>query len=401
MKSRGAITLAVVWGLALPGYRYEFPRDHFNHPDYQTEWWYYTGNVHTQEGRKFGFELTFFRQGINREAQPDGAWDVRDVWMAHLALSDIDGGRFFHTERLNRAGAGIAGAEQTQGLVWNGNWQARIGDGVSQQLAAVADHFAFEFDLHSAKPPVVHGVNGVSQKAEGEGRASHYISLTRLVTKGTITVDGKPYGVDGLSWMDHEFFTHQLEANQAGWDWFSLQFDDGTELMLFRLRRKDGGVDPYSAGTYVDARGIATHLTARDFSLAPGKTWNRYPIAWDIAVPSLALRLSLSTRLPQQELTSKAATYWEGAIECNGTRHGSGYLEMTGYAAPVPLSAALTRSGVNGIWRSRAPVASNTALPMAAAITVMDVSPAPVASSSGRFTSTHSTLGSAKPSGKV
>ncbi len=239
-----------------------------------------------------------------------------------------------------------------------------------------------------------------ARRLKALGRASHYISLTRLVTHGTLTLDGKQYPVDGLSWMDHEFFTHQLEADQVGWDWFSLQFDDGTELMLFRIRRKDGTIDPYSSGTYVDARGHATHLAMRDFSLAPAKTWKKYPIAWNLAVPSLDLKLALSTRLPQQELTGNV-TYWEGAIECTGTKHGAGYLEMTGYAAPVPLSAALTRSGVNGIWRSLAPVASKTALPMAAAITVMDVSPAPVASSSGRFTSTHSTLGSAKPSGKV
>lgn len=348
MKNRPAIALMVVWGVALPGYHYEFPRDHYSHPDYQTEWWYYTGNVHTAEGRKFGFELTFFRQGVERDAKPAEVWDVRDVWMAHLALSDIDGGRFFHTERLNRAGAGIADADEAQGAVWNGNWRAQVGDGTTQQLQAVAENFSFELNLKSAKAPVINGLNGVSQKAEGAGRASHYISLTRLVTGGTITLDGKQYTVDGLSWMDHEFFTHQLEPDQVGWDWFSLQFDDGSELMLFRIRRKDGTVDPYSAGTYVDAKGHATHLMVRDFSLASGKTWKSYPIAWNIAVPSLALQLSLSTRLPQQELTG-TTTYWEGAVECAGTKHGVGYLEMTGYAAPVPLSAALTRSGVNGI----------------------------------------------------
>ncbi|HUA18833.1 MAG TPA: lipocalin-like domain-containing protein [Bryobacteraceae bacterium] len=400
MKNRPALALMAIWGVALPGYHYEFPRDHYNHPEYQTEWWYYTGNLHTAEGRKFGFELTFFRQGVDRSAQKTDVWDVRDVWMAHLALSDIDGGRFFHTERLNRAGAGVAGADQAQEAIWNGNWRAHIGDGTAQQLRAVADNFSVELSLKSVKPPVIHGVNGVSQKAQGAGRASHYISLTRLITHGMLTLDGKQYAVDGLSWMDHEFFTHQLEPDQVGWDWFSLQFDDGTELMLFRIRRQDGAIDSYSAGTYVDAKGRATHLSVRDFSLAPGRTWKRYPIAWDIAVPSLDLKLALSTRLPQQELTG-AVTYWEGAIECNGTKRGAGYLEMTGYTAPVPLSAALTRSGVNGIWRNRAPVASKTAFPIAAAMTVIDVSPAPVASSSGRFTSTHSTLGSAKPSGRV
>src|SRR5437660_6967978 len=185
--------------LAVPGYRYEFPRDHFNHPEFQTEWWYYTGNLHTTEGRRFGFELTFFRQGVDRESPPVNVWDVREVWMAHLALSDIDGGRFLHTERFNRSGAGIAGADQAQARVWNGNWQVRW-QPPSQQLQAVAEGFSFELSLRSEKPPVIHGANGVSQKAEGLGRASHYISLTRLATTGVMAIEGKQFTVEGQSW---------------------------------------------------------------------------------------------------------------------------------------------------------------------------------------------------------
>jgi len=381
MKNKSGLSLAMVCALAfdlfgvngtpyrvaLPGYRYEFPRDHFNHPDFQTEWWYYTGNLHTAQGRRFGFDLTFFRQGVDRDMQPATArdahpanvWDVKDVWMAHLALSDIDGGRFFHTERLNRAAGGIAGADLERGSVWNGNWQASwqldrhaSGGVASQRLEAVADQFSLDLALRSAKPPVIHGKDGVSQKAEGAGHASHYISLTRLVTKGVITLDGTKFDVEGLSWMDHEFFTHQLEPAQSGWDWMSLQFDDGSEIMLFRLRRKDGAVDPYSAGTYIDAQGRASPLAVSDFSLAPGKTWispasgGRYPIEWTIRVFPLDLELSLSTRLPQQELTGKtraAPPYWEGAIECSGARKDRpvkavGYLEMTGYAGAAPLA---------------------------------------------------------------
>ena len=279
--------------------------------------------------------------------------------MAHLALSDIDGGHFFHTERLNRSGRGIAGADLERASVWNGNWQAswRLdphapGGVASQTLDAVADQFSFDLSLRSDKPPVIHGQNGVSQKAAGPGRASHYISFTRLLTSGTVTLDGQKFAVEGLSWMDHEFFTHQLEPNQSGWDWLSLQLDDGGDLMLFRLRRKDGTIDPYSAGTYIDFRGHATPLTEADFSLTPGKTWSspttggRYPIEWTIQVPSLQLELALSTRLPQQELTGNTRTappYWEGAIECSGTRNSRpmkavGYLEMTGYTGAPPLS---------------------------------------------------------------
>jgi predicted secreted hydrolase len=360
MKNSATVSLLVAFSLfgssadsyraAMPGYRYTFPADHFNHPDFQTEWWYYTGNLHTADGRRFGFELTFFRHGVDREPRPLGVWDVRDVWLAHLALSDINGNQFFHTERLNRAGPGIAGADLGQARVWNGNWQVRW-QAPGQRIQAVADRFSIDLSLRSDKPPVIHGINGVSQKAEGPGRASHYISLTRLITQGALIVDGKKFEVDGLTWMDHEFFTHQLESNQSGWDWFSLQFDDGSEMMLFRIRRKDGSADPFSAGTYIDQAGRTAHLPANMFSVAPGKTWKspetggEYPIEWTIQVPSLQLAVSLTTRLPQQELTTKGRTtsaYWEGAIEVTGTKanrplKGAGYLEMTGYAGPVRM----------------------------------------------------------------
>ena len=323
---------------ALPGYRYEFPRDHFNHPEFQTEWWYYTGNVRDTQGRRFGFELTFFRQGIDRSAEPAAVWDVRDAWFAHLALSDIDGGKFLHAERLSRSSAGLAGASLDQARVWNGNWHVewdlRTG---KQQMQAIDPRFSFNLNLRPLKPPVIHGVQGISQKAAGAGHASHYISFTRLETHGTLVLDGREFVVEGLSWMDHEFFTHQLDAAQSGWDWFSLQFDDGAELMLFRLRRKDGTADPYSAGTFVDARGRTIHLTRDTFSVTPGKLWNRYPVEWAVGVPSLGIDVQIATRLPQQEIESKENRYWEGAVEITGTRHGSGYLEMTGYAALVRL----------------------------------------------------------------
>jgi predicted secreted hydrolase len=330
--------------LALPNYRFEFPRDHFNHPDFQTEWWYYTGNVRNAQGRRFGFDLTFFRQAVNRRAAPQGVWDLKDMWMAHLALSDIEGGQFLHTERLNRAGPGVAGADLKQARVWNGNWQAQWAGG-TQTLEAVADRFSFQLSLKPDKPPVIHGQNGVSQKAEGKGKASHYISFTRLATSGVIMLDGKRFMVEGSSWMDHEFFSHQLDPSQNGWDWFSLQLGDGTEFMLFRLRRKDGSMDPYSAGTYIDSQGKATHLAANDFTLTPGKTWTsaatggRYPVEWTIQVPSLNLNAAVRTPLAQQEITG-GTTYWEGAIDISATRlgrhvSGVGYLEMTGYVGPI------------------------------------------------------------------
>lgn len=361
MKSRfSCITAALIllqplpaqYRTALPGYRYEFPRDHFSHTDFQTEWWYYTGNLRSPDGHRFGFELTFFRQAASRDAAKTGAWDLRDLYLAHLALSDLDGGKFYHAERINRSGPGIAAVSESLGHVWNGNWQIQW-HGNDQELQAIDERFQLHLTLHPEKLPVIHGENGVSQKAAGPGRASHYISLTRLATSGAIELGNKKLEVRGASWMDHEFFTHQLESGQAGWDWLSLQLADNTELMLFHIRRKDGSIDPYSAGTYVDANGKTTHLRSADFALQPaGESWTspftraRYPIHWKIAIPKLKIELEAKTPLESQELTGKTAlapNYWEGAISVAGRRDqqslsGMGYLEMTGYDRPVQLA---------------------------------------------------------------
>jgi predicted secreted hydrolase len=330
---------------ALPGYHYEFPRDHFNHPDYQTEWWYTTGNLTASDGHHYGFELTFFRQGVERDPSKKETWDIQDLYLTHLALSDLDGGKFYHSERTNRAGPGLAGIDEQQKRIWNGNWEIRW-EGNAVTLRASDDGFSLAFSLHSEKPPVIHGVNGVSQKAAGEGRASHYISLTRLLTSGTIEMADRSITVRGSSWMDHEFFTHSMDAEQVGWDWLSLQLEDDTEVMLYRLRRKDGSADPYSSGTYVNAEGKSVHLTAADFRLLlTGETWTsdvtraKYPVAWSVEIPKLGLKLVTTTRLQSQELprgSKIAPSYWEGAIVIEGMRDGAGvrgvgYLEMTGY----------------------------------------------------------------------
>src|SRR5271165_1721574 len=211
MKSRLALALLLVIGAAsllaqyqqaLPGYKYEFPRDHFDHPAYKTEWWYYTGNLKSSDGHRFGFELTFFRQGVTRTGASQSDWDVRDLYLAHLALSDIDGKRFYHTERLNRAGPGIAGASLQGQKVWNGNWQVEWSNG-EQHLRAMAGDFSLDFVLRPGKPPVIHGWNGISQKGPGEGNASHYISFTQLLTSGTVILSGTSHSVAGISWMDH------------------------------------------------------------------------------------------------------------------------------------------------------------------------------------------------------
>ena len=313
------------------------------------EWWYYTGNVKSADGHRFGFELTFFRQGVDRDSKTISTWGVRDFYFAHLALSDLDGGKFLHAERTNRAGPGIAGVSEADDRIWNGNWQVTWRSD-EQILQAVDERFALLFTLRPVKPPVIHGESGISQKAEGAGHASHYISLTRLNTQGEIELGGRKFSVTGAAWMDHEFFTHQLEADQVGWDWMSIQLDDNSELMLFHVRHKDGSIDPYSAGTFVDARGDTTRLRRDEFSLEPmGDTWVSsvtravYPIRWKISIPRLGIGLEASTSLPSQELASSAGfvpAYWEGAVAFAGTKGGSsiggvGYLEMTGYDHPI------------------------------------------------------------------
>jgi len=341
--------LAAQYRTAVPGYRFEFPRDYFDHADFQTEWWYYTGNLRTTNGHRYGFELTFFRQAVSRDPAQAATWDVKDIYLTHLALSDLEGQKFYHSERTNRAGPGIAGVSASIARIWNGNWKIQW-NGADQKLQAIDKQFQLLLTLHPEKPPVIHGENGESQKSEGAGHASYYFSLTRLAASGQLELNGQTLEVTGLAWMDHEFFTHQLESSQVGWDWLSLQLEDNTELMLFRIRRKDSSLDPFSAGTYVDAQGKFTHLRANDFILQPlGESWTSpvthatYPIAWKIVIPKLEIELEAHTSLAAQEFAGKtkiAPSYWEGAIQLSGHRgksplEGVGYLEMTGYDRPV------------------------------------------------------------------
>jgi predicted secreted hydrolase len=266
--------------------------------------------------------------------------------MAHLALSDVTRQRFYHEERLNRAGPGITGTDEKTGLVWNGNWQVQIGER-DEELRGVGAKFGLGLKMVPAKPPVINGQNGVSLKAGGAGHASHYFSLTRLLTAGEINLDGKVYQVEGTSWMDHEFFSGAMAADESGWDWLSVQLEDGSELMLYRLRHRDRSIDPYSSGSYVDAQGKNEFLTAKDFTMKPsGGNWTSaqtkatYPLQWHILVARLGLELNVTTPLREQELVaSYGPSYWEGSVDIAGQRgekplKGVGYLEMTGYAKP-------------------------------------------------------------------
>ncbi|HWC98549.1 MAG TPA: lipocalin-like domain-containing protein [Candidatus Sulfopaludibacter sp.] len=322
---------------ALPGYRYEFPRDHFNHPEFQTEWWYYTGNVQARDGHRYGFELVFFRRGREASQTNPSVWRVDDLYLAHLALTDIDGRKFRSVQRLNRAGPGVAGVSMSEGRIWNGNWTVQWQTpGDVQTLSAIAEGIQFHLRLTPRKPVVIHGENGVSQTGAAPGQASYYTSFPLLEVEGTL--NGAE--VVGTAWMDHEWFTSLMDPGQVGWDWFSAQLENNTQLMLFQIRRTDGSEDPHSSATYIDPAGRATFLARQDFALRPLEFWTspkthaRYPVKWHLEIPRLHVSLDCEAALPNQELTGEgegASTYWEGAARYSGSVRGVGYLEMTGY----------------------------------------------------------------------
>jgi predicted secreted hydrolase len=335
---------SATWSEAEPGYQHSFPRDHASHEPFAIEWWYYTGNLATKEGRRFGYQLTFFRVGVAREPMNHSRWALRNLYMAHFAISDIERESFHSFERINRAGIGWAGAEESTYHVWNEDWEARL-DARDHLLAARDGDHRLELRLSPAKPEVIHGQDGISQKGPSEGNASHYYSLTRLQTSGRVIVGGQAFEVEGLSWMDHEFGTSFLEEGQVGWDWFSIQLDDGRDLMLFQIRRRDGSVDPRSSATLIESDGRAIHIPLGEFSLASSEVWQskessaNYPLAWTIEMPSFGLRLNVKAAFEDQELRtteSTGVTYWEGSVAVDGASGdnrvaGRGYLEMTGY----------------------------------------------------------------------
>ena len=333
------------WRQAEAGYVLQFPRDHGSHPEYRVEWWYYTGNLSSDDGRRFGYQVTFFRIGVDPAPDNPSRWAVRDLFMAHLAVTDMAAGRQLVAERLDRGGVGWAGARAGTLDVWNGDWHADL-DGDTHRVRALDREFGVDLRLEPGKGTTIHGGDGFSRKGTQEGNASYYYSMTRMPTRGRLVVDGETVGVSGVSWMDHEFGTTLLEPSQVGWDWFSLQLDDGSDLMVFQLRGADGGPDPHSAGTWVDAAGVATPLGAGEFTLVPGRRWSSptsgaaYPVEWRVELPGRAARLEISAAVDAQELDTDASTgviYWEGAVTVRGqvgerAVNGRGYLEMTGYA---------------------------------------------------------------------
>ena len=338
---------AEAFRLALPGYTFSFPRDHYAHEEFRTEWWYYTGHLRTQGGEEYGYQVTFFRSGLAEARTNPSRWAARNLYLAHFALSDVSRKTFRYFERVNRAAMGQAGAGEKEFRVWVGDWEVK-GGGATQQLKAREGESALDLALIAEKAPVIHGENGVTRKGAGRSQSSHYYSLTRMKTEGTLVMQGLAQPVTGSSWMDHEFGSSALAPGQVGWDWFSLQFDDGTNLMIYVIRKADGDSDRFSAGTWVGADGRSTLLRQSDFTIEPLEHWvsprtkGRYPIRWRLRVAPMALDAIVTPAFPDQELDTAKSTrviYWEGAASATGAiagrpLRGRGYVEMTGYAAP-------------------------------------------------------------------
>jgi predicted secreted hydrolase len=320
-------------------YGYQFPRDHFSHPEFKTEWWYYTGNVRTTAGHRYGFELVFFRQAQQHDSTNSSAWRIDDLYLAHLALTDIDSPSFRFYDRVNRAGPGIAGVSLDDARIWNGNWQAswNLATG-AQTLTAIENGSRLTLHLAPRTLPIIHGENGISLKSETPGHASHYVSFPLLAAEGSIN----GAAITGTAWMDHEWFTNALEESAQGWDWFSVQMDNKTELMVSEMRYRDRA--PFVAGTFIDATGRSAALKGAEISMQPLDWWRsprtgaRYPIRWRITVPSRGITLDCVAAIPNQELAfSTAPVYWEGAVRYSGSHSGVGYMELTGYAKPVKI----------------------------------------------------------------
>lgn len=331
---------------ALPGYEYTFPRDHGSHPEFRTEWWYVTGNVATPDGREFGYELTIFRNGVPGagDAAQRSPLVAGQVFLGHFAISDIANKRHQSWERIGREGFAQASASTETLDVRLGDWSLALAPDGAILLRAQQDHGALDLTLRPQRPFVIHGRDGVHQKSEKAGQASHYISFTRLETTGTLTWDGKQHAVRGLSWKDHEFGSDQLGEDETGWDWFALQLESGEDLMVYQIRRKDGTANAFSLGTLVDAQGQKTELPGSAYTIRATGSWKSphsgavYPMGWVITVPGRG-ELVVTERFADQEMRTTRYTgtvYWEGAVSVTGTwdgkpARGVGYTELVGY----------------------------------------------------------------------
>ena len=332
--------------------RLTFPADLGAHPDFRTEWWYYTGNLQqTPEGRHFGFELTIFRVGLlppTAELPNDSTWAGRDVYFAHFALSDIAAEHFYAFQRYSRPDPGLAGAQADPYHVWLEDWNITERAPGVYQLQAEQEEVTLDLTLTDEMGVVLHGENGYSRKGKSPANASYYYSQPRLRADGFVQLSDDKYAVNGLAWNDHEFSTSALDEDQIGWDWFSMQFDDGRALMLFQLRERDGKTSDASSGTFIAADGTAQSLHKPDFEIDVLETWRSphtqagYPSSWKIRIDRFDCLLDVQPWMADQELNFPPITYWEGAVRfegaCGGVPvRGNGYIELTGYSGTIPL----------------------------------------------------------------
>ncbi len=330
----------------------QFPRDLGPHEAYQTEWWYYTGNLEAENGRRFGYQFTIFRRSLEPESEiapveNPSDWRSNQIYLAHFTISDIEDEQFFASERFSRGAANLAGAQSEPYRVWLEDWSAsEIAPGKTR-IQASSDQVALDIILSETMPPVLHGDGGLSQKGPEPGNASYYYSIVQQETSGHLAVGEESFAVDGLSWKDHEYSTSALSPGSVGWDWFSLQLDNGMALMLFQIRRDDGSIEPYSSGSFIERDGTVQDLGHEDWQLDVLDTWisptsgAEYPARWRLRIPDLDLDLEGQAAMADQEL-AVSTVYWEGAADFLGTLAGEpvgarGYVEMTGYAGtPSP-----------------------------------------------------------------
>ncbi|WP_428610460.1 lipocalin-like domain-containing protein [Sedimenticola sp.] len=319
---------------------FRFPQDHGGHPRYRNEWWYFTGNLYNETGRRFGYQVTFFRYSLTPPNLGDSRsrWADNPVWMAHVALTDVKGKRHLTEERLVRSGPGLAGVEAEPFQVWVEDWRlSGKGSSFPWQIHIKSKAFDIALDLTPTVGVILQGDRGLSQKGPQAGNASYYYSVPRLHTKGSVTLDGRSYPVSGDSWFDREWGTSALSGEQSGWDWFSLQLDSGSNFMFYRLRDSEGKATPFSAGTLIPAKGQSQPLTLKEITLTPVKWWEsssgrRYPIEWSLQIKTQNRILKIKPVLEDQEM-DLSVRYWEGAVDVyeKGRLSGRGYLEMTGY----------------------------------------------------------------------
>jgi predicted secreted hydrolase len=342
------------WQRAIGPWAWSFPRDHGAHPNFKSEWWYFTGNLKDEaSGRPFGYQLTIFRQGVQiTPAQKNSKWAVRDFYFGHFTISDIAASQFHVAEKVSRGALGEA-FSGVQGMnVKLSNWTINQEPDNRINLEADATDMLLVLGARPLKPLVLEGINGLSQKSSGTGEASYYYSYPRLSTSGKLTLADKTYAVSGLSWFDHEFSTSSLGPDEVGWDWFCLQLDNNQEIMLYALRDKSGALDPASEGTWINADGTSQRLPPGSFTIEKQSTWQSphsgavYPSAWHVLIPGHHADLTITPAMADQELNlSKMGklSYWEGACTISGEISGTavkgvGYTELTGYAGALQMN---------------------------------------------------------------